>query len=162
MNVTVFSLKNEKGVYAASINKKYIELFKLQRNMSLFNIRNIKMNKYEYKAFMFNNKSNMLVLDYLYDTKTKTNIEMVTTVHESDELSESCNNIHSIAETLEKSIYQYSLKPKYLNIITTLTSFITELDVNGNILNIDTFKLFYHLFRNTFSEDADKIDDKNI
>ena len=162
MTVTIFSLKNEKGVYAFSINKSHIELFRLQRNMKLFYVRNVKMTKHEYMAFSFDNKNTMLVLDYLYDSESDTNIEMVTTVHESDELSESCHNIHSIASSLEKNIYKYSLKPKYLNIITTLTSIITEPDENTNVLNIDTFKLFYQLFRNTFSEDADKLEDKII
>ena len=162
MTVTVFSLKNEKGVYAFSINKDYIDLFKIQRNMNLFYIREIKMSKYEFMAFSNNNKNHLMVVDYLYDSKSKTNIEVITTVHESDSLSESCEQIYSVASCIEKSAYNYPLKDKYLNIILKLTSSITEVDDSTNILNIDTFKLFYHLFRNTFSDDYDKIHNKNI
>ena len=63
----------------------------------------------------------------------------------------------STAVEIEKSCYSYPLKSKYLNIITNLTSIITQPDVRTKTLNIDTFKLFYHLFRNTFSKDADKV-----
>ena len=157
MNVTVFSLKNEKGLYAFSINKKYIDLFKLQRNMDLFYIHNVKMDKYEFMAFSNNNNSKMLISDVLYDSETNSNIDIITTVEESDSLTESCTYIHNAAIEIEKSCYSYPLKSKYLNIITNLTSIITQPDVRTKTLNIDTFKLFYHLFRNTFSEDADKV-----
>ena len=90
MNVTVFSLKNEKGLYAFSINKKYIDLFKLQRNMDLFYIHNVKMDKYEFMAFSNNNNSKMLISDVLYDSETNSNIDIITTVEESDSLTESC------------------------------------------------------------------------
>ena len=160
MNVTIFSLKNEKGVYATSINKSYTELFKLQRNMDLFNVKEVKMNKYEFMAFNYKNSKNILIMDYLYDSKSDMSIEMATTVNESDILTLACNNIHSIASSIENHIHEYSLKEKYLNIITSLTSIITEPN-ESNVLNIDTFALFYQLFRNTFSEYADKLTDKD-
>ena len=157
MTVTIFSLKDEKGVYAYSINKEYIDLFKIQRNMDLFYIKKVKMSKHEFMIFSNKNRNQLMIRDYLFDGESECNIEMITTVYESDALTESCTQIHSLATHIENSIFTYPLKDKYLNIITKLTSTITDVDEHDNVLNIDTFKLFYHLFRKTFSKDAEMI-----
>ena len=157
--VTIFSLKTEKGVYAYSTVKEYIKMFKMQRNMQLFNVKTIEMSKYEFMSFSNNNKSEMLCKDYLYDGKT--DIEVVATVYETSSLSEACTYIYNTACSIEDSIPYYGLKDKYLNAILALTEVITQRTKSNNgalTLNVNTFKLFYHLFRKTFSEDSEMIE----
>lgn len=156
--VTIFKLKGSKEIYAFSINKEYIKIFKEQRNMKLFDIINIELDKYELMVFFNKNKSCQLSKDYLNDGET--DIEIVSTVHESDSLSESCDFIYNMALNIEEELDEYPLKKKYLNLIKELTETITlcsEKELTS--LNINTFKLFYHLFRNTFSEYADEFEE---
>lgn len=155
--VTLFKLKNNKELYAYSINKEYIKLFKEQRNMNLFDKYDVEMDKYELMIFTNKYKSYQLVKDYLYDGQN--DIEIVASVSETSALTESCDDIYNTACTIDEFSNDYPLKQKYLNIISVLTDSITLCDEKSKSLNINTFKLFYHLFRNTFSEDGDRLNE---
>ena len=66
--------------------------------------------------------------------------------------------INNEIEAIVKELKQYPLKDKYLKVINDLTKSLTKKD-SDRFLNIDTFRLFYHLFKNTFYED---INDEEI
>lgn len=150
MKVYVFSLKAEKGIYAFTINNEYADLFRSQRNMNVFDEKVISMDKHEYKAFSYQMQSHQLCKDYLDDGEH--DIEIISTIQETTSLSESCEYITQTIEMLEKNVQIYPFKKKYLKIIIKLTQCITKRNDDHPTLNVNTFALFYHLFRNTFSE----------
>ena len=136
--------KGEKSPYAYTINTEYYKLFKSQRNMSLI--------------FTNKNKSLQLIEDYLYDGKN--DITIIATVEESAKLSESCEYIFSTADTIERSLKNVPLKKKYLNSILSITQELKRRNKKTPTLCVDTFTLFYYLFRDTFSEVSLKIQEK--
>ena len=150
MKVIIFSLKADKGIYAFTIDKEYAEIFRSQRNIDLFNETEISLNKYEYMVFNNKNSHFQLVKDYLDDGDT--DIEIVATINETTRLSEYCEQIRQTSEFIERNIDGFMLKKKYLKAIMNVTQNITKRKDNHPTLNINTFKLFYYLFRNTFSE----------
>lgn len=150
MKVFMFYIKGEKSPYAYTIDKEYAELFQLQRNMNAMYLKKIHMEKYEFMIFMNNNRDIQLIKDYLFDGEN--DIEIISTINESSTLSESCDYIMNTSYALEKSLTKLPLKKKYLKTITTLTRELTRCDKNTPTLLVNTFTLFYHLFRNTFSD----------
>ena len=151
MKVYVFNLKHEKSIYAFTATKEFAELFRSQRNMKLFNEQVITLDKYEF--MIFSNKMSIYKLckDYLDDGEH--DIEIVATVQETYQLSESCDYIRHTISSIEKSIKIFPFKKKYLKPIIKVTESITTKGKDDHpTLNVNTFALFYHLFRNTFSE----------
>ena len=150
MKVIIFSLKVEKTIYAFTINKEYAEIFRSQRNMNLFNESVISLDKFEFMLFNNKNAKYQLVKDYLEDGNN--DIEIIATINETSQLSESCEYIRQTTEFIEREIDCFPLKKKYLKPIMKITQNITKRKDNHPTLNVNTFKLFYFLFRNTFSE----------
>ena len=159
MKVFVFSLKAEKCMYAFTINEEYAEIFKKQRNMNLFNVNTITMNKYEFMIFSSRMSKFQLCKDYLDDGEQ--DIEIIATIKETSDLSEACEYIRKTYELISRNIELYNFNKKYLKPIIKITQSIIKSVDNHPTLNINTFKLFYNLFRNTFSEyespDSEKI-----
>lgn len=159
MKIFVFSLKNETEIYTYTAAKEYAELFRYQRNMKLFNERTVKMDEYEFMIFANKMSNYQLVKDYLYDGEN--DIEIVASVKETSQLSESCEYIQFTIESIKKTVRMFPFKKKYLKPILKITQSITTKGIDDNpTLNVNTFVLFYHLFRNTFSEY--KIDDEAL
>lgn len=150
MKVIIFSLKVEKCMYAFTINEEYANIFRNQRNMSLFNENSITMNKYEFMVFSSRMSRFQLCKDYLDDGEN--DIEIIASIKETSELSETCEYFRRTYETITKNIDSYNIKKKYLKPIIKLTQSIIKSIDNHPTLNINTFTLFYYLFRNTFSE----------
>ncbi len=156
--VFMFYKKGEKSPYAYTINTEYYNLFKSQRNMSLIFTKEIHMDKYEFMIFTNKNKSLQLIEDYLYDGEN--DITIIATVEESAKLSESCEYIFSTADTIERSLKNVPLKKKYLNSILSITQELKRRNKKTPTLCVNTFTLFYYLFRDTFSEVSLEIQEK--
>lgn len=158
ITIYIYILKEDvkSGVYGYTVLKEYAKLFESQRNMKLFIRKREKIDKYQLMMFMNNKKVKQICKDYLFDGKQ--DIEIMATIEESEKLSESCYYINNEIEAIVKELKQYPLKDKYLKVINELTKSLTKKD-SDRFLNIDTFRLFYHLFKNTFYED---INDEEI
>ena len=153
--VYLFFLKDEKELYAYTIVKEYRDIFRNQRNMKLFKESSLKMDKYELSVFENKNYKKKIYQDFLYDGKT--DIVIYATTEESNSLSESCMYITNIMNSVKDEVAKYCIKEKYLKSILKLTEkiILKDNDKDKGIINVNTFKLFYHLFRNTFSEYSD-------
>lgn len=150
--VYMYILKRDNSLYAFTINKDYAKKFEEVRNMKQFVKRKEKMDEYELMAFQGNHTYAMLQKDYLSDGKT--DYEMIVTSYESTTLDECCTYINSIIDMVRTRFHRYPLKSKYLKLIDEITSKIT-VNQDGTVptfevLNIDTFRLFYNLFPFTF------------
>lgn len=150
MKVYVFSLKNEKDIYAFTATKEYADIFRSQRNMKLFNERILSLDKYEFMIFSNKMSNYQLCKDYLEDDEN--DIEIIASVKETSELSEACENIRQISYLIENDFKIFPFKKKFLKPIIKITQNITKRKDNHPTLNVNTFSLFYYLFRNTFSE----------
>ena len=157
--VYIYILKTEasnKEIYGYTVDKETAKLFETQRNMNLFYKITKQLDKYELMAFMNKNKNAQIIKDYLYDGKG--NIEVATTIHESNCLDESCEQIHSTMLFIKDEIENFPFKKKYLNLIKELTDSLIKDDDNIYSLNINTFKMFYYLFKKTFYEESNEED----
>lgn len=150
MKVYVFCLKADSDVYAFTATKEFAELFRSQRNMDLFKESVLTLDKHEFMIFANKLSNNKLCKDYLDDGKNI--IEIAATVREATQLSDSCEYIQDTVEFLKKDLSRTPFKKKYLKPIIKITESITKRIDNNPTLNVNTFSLFYYLFRNTFSE----------
>ena len=142
-----FLRSSPNSLYAFTINKKYKELFEQQRNMTVF-ISGIKeFDDISYQPFNYMNRYKELTEDIVQDKETT--ISVICTIEESSKYSGVINEILSFIESLTRDVQmsKYPLQEEYLNIIEDLTSKIMG---EGEIININTLKVFYNLFKETF------------
>ena len=158
MKIYLFYLKSEKNtLYAYTKNKEYALYFSAQRNMKLFTFNKVDMDTEEYEDFK--NKfwdQNMIKIFLEDDTRS---YEIIATNNEEVVLNDAC-------ERLSDDLYFYrsyflnckSLNKKVIKLIDKLTDISLK---NYKIydegtgkydleLQINTFSLFYYLFKNTF------------
>lgn len=155
MKVRIYYFKGEKEPYAFTINKDFAKKFEEQRCMNQFRKVVHEMDKYEFMALSNNHKSHMLSLDYLNDGEM--DYEIICTRAESMALDESCDYIETNYSMLYMQLVSIPWKEKYLNVINELTpSIIVNNAQKIPTLNINTFKLFYHLFGKTFHKDDEQ------
>lgn len=148
MKVYMYFLKsNPNELYAYTTDKEYKEYFESQRNMDVFYKKKETLEKNVGYVFLSKNRSKQIVKDYLNDGER--DYEIYATVDESNALSESCDYIDSVARHIRHRIQLMHLKPKYLKSILALTDVI-KIDNKVPTLKINTFKLFYELFKHTF------------
>lgn len=158
IKVYIYILKKEdpnKEIYGYTVSKEIAKQFENQRNMKLFYRIVKRMDKYELMIFMNDNKSKQLCKDNLYDGER--DYQIIATIDESSSLSESCDSIFSTIIFINDALIDYKLKDKYLKAINEITDFLNNKRYEYS--NINTFKLFYHLFRETFYEDINESDD---
>lgn len=156
MKVNIIIFKKDKSMYGFSTNPKYVDLFITQRNANNFIVKQIKMSKEEYGEFVNLNYLLNLSEILLYDGAH--NLYLIGTLREEDKLSYICDKIIIY---LEKTKYYFSkiLNESSLKIIEEATTLINN-KKNGNndylFAELNTFKLFYNLFKNTFTEADDE------
>ena len=120
--------------------------------MDLFLLEKVELDKHVGMVFMNKNKDKMIHKDILNDGEQ--DYEIYATVFESTSLSESCEYINSTCQSIRDIIHQYSVKKKYLKSILFLTDVI-KIENKVPTLKINTFKLFYEIFKETFFETED-------
>lgn len=153
MKVYIFTKDNE--IYAYSNIKELAELFQIQRNMNVFKVEKVYMDKYDFMAFSYKKRDQKIIKDYLSDSINT--VEFASTVRESSYLDDSCDQIVRTIDSIHNSLVHIPFKKEYLNSIIVITKSITMYDKNCvPTLNIDTLKLFYYLFKDTFIDISNK------
>ena len=145
-------LNDTKELYAITDDKTKYKLFVAQRNKQLFHIKKVKMTSDEFDNLVYKNKQLLLNDSFLDDGETR--MKIVDTIYEEDTLSMVCEVIYNRITRIQKMFENTHLDEKYLKIISEATTIISG---GGNYIEIDTFALFYYLFKYTF-EDVSKID----
>lgn len=145
MKVYLYRICYDNSIYAFTMNKDYADMFEEQRSMDVFHKEKIHLDDYEWMIFSNTYKSFMIIKDILYDGDN--NYEIACTSEESDKLSSSCEHIEDICTMIKNSYMEYL---EDLKSIINLTQIITKQKNSLPQLNINTFKLFYHLFKFTF------------
>lgn len=155
--IYLFYLKKEKVLYAHTQSKELADRFKHERNMNLFIMKKEKMESPVAKSFGYKYRNIQLICIPL--SEDGSNFDIVGTGKEDELLSESCDEIRKNMEYIRSYfLQQVALNDKYYELITKLTNVVTNQFVNVNgvevvqySLSINTFTLFYYLFKNTFS-----------
>jgi hypothetical protein len=150
MKIYLFYLKEDpRELYAFTLDKEYRDRFMNERNMDLFYMKKERIEKNICMVFMSKNKSKQIIKDVLNDGEK--DYVIMCTMEESVKLSESCEYIENTCIAVRDLIHNYSLKKKYLKSIIALTDVIKNQNSNPT-LQINSFKLFYELFKHTFYE----------
>lgn len=148
MKVYLYQICYDDALYAYTLNDEYASLFESQRDMSLFKKSVARMDKYEWMMFSNKHKSLMLIMDVLFDGET--DIDIACTISESDRLSSSSEYIDDTCTTVMTVSRNIPYNDTLLKSIMNLTRIITSKEDTKSYLRINTFKLFYHLFKFTF------------
>lgn len=169
IKVYLFYLKNDRELYAFTIDKEYRDRFLLQRNKDCFHMKKIKMPEIEFSAFSYK-YSNKKLMDIPLSTSITEYTMILATSYEDDLLTEYANQIDHRMEALYRElILQSNIKKKYsesLEYLLKTTLYIKQKDgTKDYISTINLLFLFSQLFKNTFiKEDIDNEEDfrKNI
>lgn len=155
--VDFFYLLSEQRLYAYTANKEYAKLFVEQRNMKLFKRVSKKIEKYEWMLFQSENHNMQLIPLPLYDGCN--DIEIIGTAEEDDILSDASESIDSNLEYYRRMYVNQSIfNDKYLKVIDDVTNVVMTNETESGDINltlmVDTFSLFYYLFKKTFTGDC--------
>jgi hypothetical protein len=150
--VYCYFLKSDPNeLYAFTINKEYKKLFEKQRCMKKFIYGKKVMNDLIFRVFSNENSNKMIHEDVITDETE--NFTILLTVKESDEYSESVAYIADFLSFLQNQLkYErdnFVIYDKYLDFISEITDLLMYDRNNEGYLNINTFKLFSYLFRET-------------
>jgi uncharacterized protein YqgQ len=147
-----FILKSKKEPYAYTIEKKLRDDFISQRNPNLFLMKTVKMNKYEYMAFISQNQKQMLI-EIPLSTSLKDYVYIVATYKEEDELSYEMEKMENeLADIYRHLVLQSNIKTKYKDSVNYLTcTFILNEDLDS-LSRVNSFAVFYKLFKDTFQK----------
>lgn len=162
--------------FAFTDDKKAIEDFKGQRNMSMFYISEKKISKEGYDELEFNKNRDLLVYRGLYtkdEDGDKTTISVLTTWNEIELLYKCNDNImHELAKHVTSHVY--TLKPEYIDTFMKLgygdairyewgsrdkyrpefdgiiDKYGLDLPFGETDIQLDEFKLYMYFYRNTY------------
>lgn len=142
--------KDTSYLYAYTTEKSIKDKFLSERNKSLFKVKKLKGDDDDprIKAIMYEYRNCKIIPDVLYDGKT--NFEIFMTQKESTYLSESCDEIRGDLLEISKILLGILFKTKILNAIQNIIEDVTHSKEKDNTIPINTFKVFYYLFKNTF------------
>ena len=153
--IYLFFLKTAGTMYAWTDEKKFKRQFLEERNKDAFIVKKIKFDDVSYTVFRHNNYLSQLIENYLFDGDQY--ITLLSTGYENDALDESQSVISDTFELI-KDAYEHRknyFHQRILNLIFDATNIVScnrnELGiVTEATLEINTFKLFYDLFKDTF------------
>lgn len=147
--VYAFYLKKDKKLYAFTINKEYKDSFKKIRNMNKFIYTKLYMDELTLSIFQDKNYLKMLTKVYLSNSNDiKEYHTIIATYDEEYLLEKKSSDISDNLVGIKIYMHRLNLKKEYVNAIKYLTEINNPND--STISNINTLKLFYHLFKNTF------------
>lgn len=150
MKVHLLYLKKTKMLYGISIQTDVVEKFLFERNPKCFIYKTEKMSKDEFDSFLKrdNNKNRILSTYPLSDNDGS--CVVIATAIEDEILSEACDIINKRMYEIKKNFSSYiHLKEPYNTVIDNLTDCYIS-DEQQPVIVIDTVKLFYRLFQDTF------------
>lgn len=163
MKVYVYFLKTDpKDLYAYTTSKEYAKKFEEERDMKLFIKGKIKMTEEERKKFEYSNQKKRMIRDAVSDNGV--DIEIISTVSESAQLSESMDYFSMTFENLDDYLAELVtydlLKDKYADSLDKLILSVIDDDEDGSPqLRCNSFRLFMYLFGNTYykKESSDEV-----
>jgi hypothetical protein len=164
MKVYLLYLLPKKKLYAFTDNKDYLKRFLSERNSKLFKVKEKRLDKENDgdSIFMMENVSKHLNIVPLEDKNGDCSI--IATNEEDHILSDVCEKMEEVCSSLKVYFTEnVPFNDEYKSILDDLTT-VTKNINNHPIIQIDTVKLFYYLFKETFiSQDdialMDDIDD---
>ena len=138
-------------LYGISDNRRYIKRFLKERNPKLFKVIT---NEYDDDEFLqIKNKNPLLILKPIPLENKNGDMEIIGTSQEDYKLTCVCEQMSETCEYLklyfEKNVPFNNEYAALINDITTISKPIN----NHPIIQIDTVKLFYHIFKETFIND---------
>ena len=157
MKVYLLYLLPKKKLYAFTDNKTYLERFLSERNPKLFKVKEKKVENDS--LFILENVSLHLNIIPLEDENGDCSI--IGTNTEDDILSRFCEKMEDTCQQLKIHFTEnVPFNDEYKSILDDLTTITKNVD-NHPIIQIDTVKLFYYLFKETFIESDENIVDDN-
>ena len=153
MKLYVIYLRSKKSIYAYTDNKEYMERFLLERNSNLFKCVTKKIDKSDYIEFAKDKE--LLKLRTIPLEDSNGDCDIIGTASEENEIMTVCEKFGDTCEYLKlhftKNVPFNNEYKELLNLLTTISK-----DINYHpIIQIDSVKLFYHLFKYTFIELTD-------
>ena len=158
MKIYLYYLKSEKNkLYAFTDNKEYSKLFSSTRNMKLFNYKTIDVDEDE--LFILKDKYWENELEEYFLDDDENSYHIICTNNEEIILNDSCEQLGDNMVFFKSYFDSFKfLDKKVVKLIDNLTDISAK---NSKIygegtgkydleMQINTFSLFYYLFKNTF------------
>lgn len=150
MKVHLFYLRSEENrLYAYTTNDEYARQFIETRNKEAFYYKTEKMDELICKAFMNKHKTLQLITVPLADENDKYSI--IATYEEDEKLmvaeEELGNQMDYFNYHFLKNV---PFNDEYKELISQLTTYYHD-ENNHPVIDVDEVKLFYEIFKNTFS-----------
>lgn len=148
MKIYLLYLIPKNKLYAVTDSAKYLERFLSERNEKLFRIITKKVNYDEGFQFLDENKFINLNIIPLEDSNGDCSI--IGTIQEDNILCRVCDKFGETCEYLKLHFTKnVPFNDEYKSLLYALTSISKNIN-NHPIIQIDSVKLFYHLFKETF------------
>lgn len=144
IKVYLLYLKDNMELYAITDKPEYYRKFIDQRNKKLFKVKKVEMDRDKYSSFIHKNNKYKMCESCLYDGEKDINI--IDTIYEEDSLDFITDMIVKRLKRIRENLCEV-LNDKYLKVIIDATTVITR---NDDYIQINTFELFYYLFKYTF------------
>ena len=137
------------GLYAITDKKEYFEKFLSQRNSNLFTLEKFKIDKDRVEEYLTHN-SKLRLIDIPLEDETG-DYSLIGTVNEENILNLICERVGDFCYHLNLNFTQnFPFNSEYKTLIDDLTT-ISRDENYHQIIQLDSVKLFYFLFRNTFT-----------
>jgi hypothetical protein len=148
MKLYLLYLKNQ--LYGVTNKKDYMIQFLSERNSNLFDVVTKKMDDDECMKYMSNNASLKLTEIILEDKNGS--YAVIGTIKEEDELNYTCEKFVDTCNNFKLHfLHNVPFKKKFKSLLDDLTT-ISKVENYHPIIQIDSVKLFYYLFKETFLE----------
>lgn len=150
MKIYLLYLLPKNTLYAITDNKEFMERFISERNSKLFKTITKKCNKED--GIKLLNDYAKYILNIIPLEDSNGDYHIIGTIEEDDIINRVCEQM---AETCTQLKYHFMknvpFNDEYKEVLNALTTISKDIDCHP-IIQIDSIKLFYHLFKNTFTE----------
>jgi hypothetical protein len=150
MKIYSLYLKTKNNVYAITDNIEFMKRFISERNSNLFKVTTLKCDKNEGLKLLNDNSKNVLNIIPLEDING--DYEIIGTIEEDNIINRVCERMAETCNYLKSNfIENVPFNDEYKALLNALTTISKDIDYHP-IIQIDSVKLFYYLFKETFTE----------
>lgn len=132
-------------VYALTTDKELFSDFKSTRRLDGYICKKVRMNEYQYRAFVSLFKEKLLMMNVLTDGSVS--IDFVTTYGENYELERECDRIMDKIMELEREIVNFPLSDEILQCMDFL--FGKRKEKEGRFGKFNSFYIFCNMFKDS-------------
>lgn len=144
--------KEEKTLYAYTTLKDIKDQFLIERNPSLFEVKKMEGDEDDIRLrSIMNTYSNLKLIEEVVTDGKKTFVVYMTQ-NESQFFTESCEEIRNNILDCSKVLLAISFRTEILNAIKGIVDLFLETEKKENMMPINTFKVYYSLFNDTFHQ----------